>query len=230
MDATSLIADLRHALRPVEEYLAGHPYVQAIEEGRLPLEELTRLAGEQYASTSSRLRSLALMAAHWGERPPAREFFLTQIQREHAAFEALLVLALGLGQREDDLRHHEPLPGAQAGVAYFAWLALYGTAAATAAAEVVVTPVWSALCARLSRALVERYGLSADTVAFFDLGATPPAEFEGRALEVVQAGLNRGEDPALIRRAARLTMAYHQLFWDTLAQAARLLPGEGDTL
>jgi hypothetical protein len=52
--------------------------------------------------------------------------------------------------------------------------------------------------------------------AFFDLFASPPAEFEGQALAVVEAGLERGTDPRLIKRAARLLQGYEKLYWDTL--------------
>jgi hypothetical protein len=73
----------------------------------------------------------------------------------------------------------------------------------------------------MSRVLRSRYGLGADDVAFFDLFANPPEGFERQALAVVEGGLQRGVDPRLIKRAARLLQGYEKLYWDTLLARAR---------
>ena len=72
----------------------------------------------------------------------------------------------------------------------------------------------------MSRALKDQYGFRESEVAFFDLFANPPADFEGSALRVIDDGLTRGADPRLIRRATRLLQGYELLFWDTLEHAA----------
>jgi hypothetical protein len=97
-----------------------------------------------------------------------------------------------------------------------AWLALYGSDAEIAAAYLVNFPAWGQNCGRLSRILTERFGLREKEVAFFDLFATPPATFEANALSVIQQGLDRGTEPRLIQRAARLLQAYELMYWDTL--------------
>jgi hypothetical protein len=71
-------------------------------------------------------------------------------------------------------------------------------------------------CGRLSRILTDRFGLGEKEVAFFDLFANPPATFEANALNVIQHGLDRGIEPRLIQRAARLLQAYELMYWDTL--------------
>jgi hypothetical protein len=67
--------------------------------------------------------------------------------------------------------------------------------------------------------LTERFGLGEKEVAFFDLFASPPATFEANALSVIQQGLDRGTEPRLIQRAARLLQAYELMYWDTLYRA-----------
>ena len=86
----------------------------------------------------------------------------------------------------------------------------------------LLLPTWSIFqpgvenCGRLSRILTERFGLGEKEVAFFDLFASPPATFEANALSVIQQGLDRGTEPRLIQRAARLLQAYELMYWDTL--------------
>jgi hypothetical protein len=62
----------------------------------------------------------------------------------------------------------------------------------------------------------ERFGMSEKEVAFFDLFASPPATFEATAVNIIQQGLDRGTEPRLIQRAARLLQAYELMYWDTL--------------
>jgi hypothetical protein len=68
--------------------------------------------------------------------------------------------------------------------------------------------------------LKERFGLRENEVAFFDLFASPPATFEADALSVIQQGLDRGAEPRLIHRAARLLQAYELMYWDTLYKSS----------
>lgn len=223
----ALLAELRQELAPVEEQLRQHPYVQAVEAGPLPRPALRRFAGEQFHSIASDLRSVALLASRYGDAAPSRAFFLGVLQGEQAAWTALEAFARAPGLTPAELEAWEPLPGAHACTACMAWLALYGSAAAAAAAYLVNCPAWGALCGRLSRALQARYGLAPADVAFFDFFATPPPDFAAQALAVIQHDLARGADPRLVRRAARLLQGYELLYWDTLwaAREDAVLPG-----
>ena len=131
-----------------------------------------------------------------------------------------IAFAHALGLSETQLREHEPLAGAHAYTCYMAWLALYASDAEIAAAYLVNFPAWGENCGRLSRILTERFGLGEKEVAFFDLFASPPATFEANALSVIQQGLDRGTEPRLIQRAARLLQAYELMYWDTLYRTA----------
>jgi thiaminase len=215
VDANALLEKIQQGLQTVTEQLLRHPYVQALEEGKISRENLRLFAGEQYAIIGSDLRSVAQLVNRFGASP-SRDFFLGILQGEKAAGDALLAFASGLGLTETDLNGHEPLAGAHAYTCYMAWLALYASDAEVAAAYLVNFPAWGQNCGRLSHILKTRFGLGEKEVAFFDLFASPPATFEANALSVIQQGLDRGTEPRLIQRAARLLQAYELMYWDTL--------------
>lgn len=218
-DAKALLDEIRKELQPVNEQLLRHPYVQAVEDGKIGREKLRLFAGEQYAIIGSDLRSVAHLVSRFGGSP-SRDFFLGILQGERAAWGALLTFAHALGLSETQLTEHEPLPGAHAYTCYMARLALYASEAEVAAAYLVNFPAWGQNCGRLSRVLKERFGLGEKEVAFFDLFASPPATFEADSLSVIQRGLDHGAEPRLIRRAARLLHAYELMYWDTLYEAS----------
>jgi thiaminase len=219
VDAKTLLNDIGKELQPVTEQLLHHPYMQALEEGKIERKKLGLFAGEQYDIIASDLKSVALLVSRFGSAPSG-DFFLGVLQGERAALDALLTFAHALGLSESQLRAHEPLPGAHAYTCYMAWLALYGSDAEVAAAYFVNFPAWGENCGRLSRLLKERFALGEKEVAFFDLFASPPATFEANALSIIQQGLDLGAEPRLIRRAVRLLQAYEIMYWDTLYKAS----------
>jgi len=218
-DARELMAQTRAQLKPIEDRLFDHGYLAAVEAGRIPRDKLRLFAGEQYYIINSDLRSIAVLISRQGHLA-SRDYFLGALQGEATAREALLAFARALQVGEGDLRAHEPLPGCQAYPAYIAWLALYGSDADFAAAFLVNLPAWGSNCARMSAALKAKYGVSAESVLFFDLFASPAPEFEEDSLRVIQDGLDRGLDPQAVARAARLVQAYELMYWDTLHQAS----------
>jgi thiaminase len=215
VDAKALLNEIAKELQPVSERLLHHPYVQALEEGKIAREKLALFAGEQYNIIASDLKSAAYLVSRFGSAP-SRDFFLGILQGERAAWDALLTFAHALGLSETQLHEHEPLPGAHAYTCYMAWLALYASDAEIAAAYLVNFPAWGESCSRLSRILKERFGLGEKEIVFFDLFASLPATFEANALSVIQQGLDCGTEPRLIRRAARLLQAYELMYWDAL--------------
>jgi pyrroloquinoline quinone (PQQ) biosynthesis protein C len=214
-NAKALLKEIGKELQPVTEQLLHHPYIEALEQGKLGRENLRLFAGEQYAIIGSDLRSAAHLVGRFGGSP-SRDFFLGILQGEKAAWDALLTFAFGLGLTAADLHAHEPLAGAHAYTCYMAWLALYASDAEIAAAYLINFPAWGQNCGRLSRILKARFGLGEKEVAFFDLFASPPATFEASALSVIQQGLDRGAEPRLVQRAARLLQAYELMYWDAL--------------
>jgi thiaminase len=218
--AEKLVEEIRRELKEVEALIAGHPYLAALERGSITREKLRLFAGEQYHIVGSDLRSFALLVGRYGDSPSGR-FFLDMVQGERAALEALAAFAAAVGMSQEDLRAYEPTAGAQAYPSYVAWLALHASDAEVAGAFVVNLSAWGANCAAASRALQDRYGLSREQVQFFELFAVPSPEFERAALDVVEAGLARGVEPRLVRRAGRLLQGYELLFWDTVFAASK---------
>lgn len=219
-NAQEFTAETREQLKAVEEKLFSHPYLTALETGRIPQARLHLFAGEQYHIINSDLRSVALLLSRHAHLP-SRDYLLGTLQGEAAARDALLALARALEMTEADLQAYEPLPGCQAYPAYVGWLALYGSDADFAAAFLVNLPAWGANCGRLSAALKARYGFTPDGVAFLDQFAAPAPEFKTDSLRVIQDGLDRGLDPQDMRRAARLIQAYELMYWDALHQASQ---------
>ena len=213
--ARDLLATIRRELAPVEEALRAHPYLDALEAGRVPESSLASFAGEQYSILTSDRRSFAQLAARF-PGPPAGDLFLAIAEGEGEAVSRLLSLAAQLGLDEGGLRAYEPEPGGQAYTAFVSWLALNGSRADVALAFLANLAAWGASCARMAHGLRGEYGLGDEAVAFFDFFAEQPPEFEARALAVAEAGLQEGESPARARRAARLLQAYELMFWDTL--------------
>ena len=221
VDAKALSEEIRQDLQIVTEQLLRHPYLQALEEGKIGRENLRLFAGEQYNTIASDLKSVAYLISRFGSAP-SRDFFLGILQGERAAWDALLMFAHALGLSETQLREHEPLPGSHAYTCYMAWLALYASDTEIAAAYLINFPAWGQNCGRLSRILKERFGLREKEVAYFDLFASPPATFEANALSVIQQGLDRGTEPRLVQRAARLLQAYELMYWDILYRTSSL--------
>jgi thiaminase len=137
---------------------------------------------------------------------------------EFQALGMLLDFAKALGLSEDELKSYEPRPRAQAFPAYVALLALHGSEAEIGAAFLMNFPVFGENTGRMSAALQRNYGLTPHDVAFFDFFAGPIPNFECDALAMIEAGLEQGAEPLLIKRAARLLQAYEKLFWDTVAE------------
>ena len=218
-DVDTLLSDIRAALEGVEEKIRGHPYLVALEKGEIKKEKLTIFAGEQYHIISSDLRSVALLLSRMGDGA-GLDFFWMLLQGEVEGFQALLRFASSLGMSEEGLNAYETLARAQAYKAYMAWLCLYGTEAEAAAAFLVNFPAWGANCGRMSEALKRNYGFRNDEVAFFDLFSAPAADFEKKAMAVVDRGLSRGVAPLAIETAARLLQDYEFLFWDTVWKAS----------
>jgi hypothetical protein len=59
-------------------------------------------------------------------------------------------------------------------------------------------------------------------VAFFELFAGEAPGFETAALRVIQAGLDRGVEPAAIRDAARLLQSYELMYWDAMRSLSQV--------
>ena len=218
--AKALFSQLHHELATTEAKLRAHPYVAAVQHGVIPRDKLRHIVAEEYHIVTSDLRSIAQLLSRFGHTDSG-PFFAGAYQGEQAALAALKKLAPALGMSETDLQNYEPMAGAHAYTAYMAWLVHYGEDAQVAAAFAVNFPAWGANCGKLSAALQEKYGLSAEDVAFFSNFAKPIPGFQDAAAAIVDAGLARGVAERDIKRAVRLLQEYELMFWDTLYAASR---------
>ena len=216
-DAENILAEIRRECAPVEQAIREHPYVAAVEAGKVRRERFRFFCGEQFHIIGSDLRSVALLVNR-SRTARSRGFFLKLLQGESAAWEALRPLARAFGMTEPELQAYEPMPATQAYPAYMAWLACYATAAEVTAAFLVNFAAWGENCGRVAEALRSRYGASDEAVSFFQFFASPPPDFERRALAVLAAGLGEGESPERARHATRLLQAYELSFWDAMVE------------
>ena len=216
--ASEIVIKIRMHLRPLDEKILGHAYIKALTEGKLSQDSLRTFAGQQYHIITSDLRSIAGLLSRHGQLP-SRPWLLAVLQGEAAALDALFSFAQKLSMSESDLRTFEPIPTAHAYCTYIAWLGMYGSDGELAGALLVNFAAWGANCGKVSKALQDHYGLTKEEVAFFELFSKMPP-FEKQVLEVIQGTLDRGVEPALIHRAARMLQAYELMFWDAMAEAA----------
>jgi thiaminase len=215
--ASELVAQTQRELAETTEAIRSHRFLGRLRAREVSQERLRALAAEQYAVVSSDRRSFAQLLTRFPSGL-AGEFFLGMAEGEGLALDKLRGLADWLSLTDDDLRAHEPRPGAQAYPAFVAWLALNGSRAEVVLAFLANLAAWGDNCGQVAAALREVYGAGDDAVAFFDFFANPPEGFESRALTVLDEGLAAGDSPVLARRATRLLQAYELSFWDALAE------------
>lgn len=215
--ADQLLTQTQRELAETAEAIRSHRFLERLRARDVPEERLRALAAEQHAIVSSDRRSFAQLAARFPSGL-AGEFFLGMAEGEGVALDKLRGLADWLGLTDAELRAHEPHPGAQAYAAFVAWLALNGSRTDVVLAFLANLAAWGENCGQVAAALRESYGAGDDAVAFFDFFTGPPADFESRALAVLDEGLAAGDSPFSARRATRLLQAYELSFWDALAE------------
>jgi thiaminase len=217
MSAGRLVVQTQRELAEVAEAIRAHRFLERLRTREVPEQRLRALTGEQHAIVSSDRRSFAQLTARFPSGL-AGEFFLGMAEGDGVALDKLRGLAEWLGMTDAELHAHEPHPGAQVYPAFVAWLALNGSRADVVLAFLANLASWGENCGKVAAALRGTYGAGEDAVAFFDFFANPPADFEPRALAVLDEGLAAGDSPVLARRASRLLQAYELSFWDALAE------------
>jgi TENA/THI-4/PQQC family protein len=215
MDAQALCAGVRQDLADVEERIKGNSWLAGLEAGRLSMEALRAFAGEQCQIIPSDLRSFETLVQRF-PADPAHGYLAGMATGERVAQQALEAFARAVGLDGPARQSYEPVPGCQVYPSYVARLARDGTPAEVAGAFVVNLDAWGSCCARMADALLGAYQLTQEDCAFLAHFAGPTTELERTSLEVIDAGLARGVDPARIARAARLLQSYELQFWNSL--------------
>jgi thiaminase len=214
-DGPDLLEMVRRELAPAE---GANRFVRLVSEGRMPVERLAAVAGEEYWIGESDRRSFLYLAARFPD-PPAVDFFLGLAAVEGPARTQLLRYAAALKLSEQDLQTYEQKPGCQAYASYVAWLALNGSLSDVSLALVANFAAWGSYCGAVAQGLRRHYGLKDGDVEFFDFFAMPAPEVEQLASAVARHSLGAASTvPNSTRRHARMVQAYELMFWNTLAE------------
>ncbi|MEO7194811.1 MAG: transcriptional regulator [Pseudonocardiaceae bacterium] len=219
VDARALCAEIRHDLAEVAERITGNSWLRELSAGRLPRAALRAFAGEQFQVIPGDLRSFELLAQRFtadSARDHLGGYVAAMVEGERTALHALDAFATAVGFDGPGRQGYEPVPGCQAYPSYVARLARDAAPAQIAGAFLVNLDAWGSCCARMADALLSAYQLTRADCAFFAHFAGPTTELERSSLEVIDAGLAQGVDPASIARAARLLQSYELLFWESL--------------
>ncbi|MEJ2859157.1 MULTISPECIES: hypothetical protein [unclassified Saccharothrix] len=191
---------------------APNRFLELVEAGPVETARLRVLAGELFHLVSSDRQSFALLAARFPE-----PLFLAMAGAEDEALALLLDFGAAVGVGEDDLRAHEPRPLAQAYPAYLARTAVFGPRGAVPLALLVNVEGSGGTYARLADAL-QAHGFTDQAVAHFRFFAETPQEVLDQAAEVVARGLDAGDDPVELLRAARMVDTYEAAFWSVMTE------------
>ncbi|UCG85454.1 MAG: transcriptional regulator [Gemmatimonadota bacterium] len=217
-DASRLVDRVRSELQAIDDQIRNHPYPELLERRAVSLDALRAFPGHQYHIITSDMRSLAILVQRFGGEP-SHDFFMGILQGEHQGLPRLLRLAARLQMTEAELRDYPVTAEGFAYTTFMAYQALYASAAEFVLGILVNFAAWGHNCARTSAALRHAYGFTAEQTEFLDTFAAMPP-FEEVALEIIQAGLDRGDDPLRLSRGARLFQAYEKMFWDCVAELA----------
>ena len=218
-NAEALVAEIRNELAAVDQEIKTHDYPARFESGNAPIEALVPFVASEWYIAQSDLRSFALMTQRFGADPGRRDFFHGIYRTEDRAVTGLFRLAHRLGLEEDILRTYDLDHRAFGYAAYVAWSAQYARAGTVATAILVNFDSWGHNCGRLRDALEGHYGLSEEETMYLASFADLEPD-EERTRNMLQADLDRGLEPATVRRVARLYQGYELDFWNAVERLA----------
>jgi thiaminase len=218
-DTARMVRTVREDLREIDDYIREHPYPDALMKREVSLDALRAFPGHQYHIITSDLRSIALLVQRFGDAP-SRDFLMGILDGERKGLDGLLVMAGKLRMSEEELQAYDISAEGFAYTTFMAWQALYASAAEFVIGILVNFAAWGHNCGRMSAALRKSYDFTEEETVFLDSFANMPS-FEDVALAIIQDGLDRGEEPARLRRSARLFQAYELMFWDAMAEATK---------
>lgn len=217
-EGLQLLNSARSATAETEGRLRGHPFVTAVEQGRVDLAALHCFCGSQYQMWKSNTTAVSMARF---ENHPYRDVFLTPPEVEVGAARELAALAEKLGMDPGELKTYDPAAELFAYAAYKAWLICFGSAAEMACARALNLAAWGYNCEKMGRGLQAHYGLAPEEAHFFDT-FSGLQELHSKAAKVIDDDLQNGVEPFMIVRAARLMQSYELMFWDEMGRQAGL--------
>lgn len=221
MNAQTLMDQISSDLADVGKQIESHRFISMLDGSELPLPAMQSFIAHQYHLLMNIIRADANMIHRFGATP-FREHFFEVLQEEMQAYVKLMRFAAKIGMDEAALEHFEVDADAFAYACFVAWLAENGTPGEIICALTVNFPVWGANCGRMSAALREHHGFTAEDTAFLDIFAETAGQDQAQAmaLAAIDFDLSQQRPPERIQRSARLMQAYELKFWDVMADTA----------
>ncbi len=208
---------LTEDLEPLRQRLLFHLLWTGIEEGTVSRETLRIFALQDWWLVREAYRLEALTVAGMPDLD-LQDLLLAKLVPKIGGYRLLLRFGQALGLAREDFDAVEPLAGCMALTTFFYWMLAYGSAPEKIAAVSESLDIFTQICARVGPALVLKYGMSAEQVAFFtvheDIG-TKVTPIDALLL----ARYDTPEDHQRITRAVRLSHEFELLFYDTIMTA-----------
>lgn len=223
--ARKLVSNTTEDLREIRQALLADPYTKAFRNGRAPIEALVPFIGHEYHILNAFTGSGKQLLERMDDRLVS-DFVRDLLSQDENIRKNLLAMAKQIGMTEADLQAYEPTAEGLSFGLYLNQLLSRGTPAEAMCATLVNLPVYASNCDQLGRSLRETYGWPEKATAFVDTFASMPA-LDKELLPIVQDGLDRGEDPKRLARAARLIQTYEKMFWYAMAAEARRIANSG---
>jgi len=205
---------LTQDMQPLRQVLLYHPLWTGIEDGSLPRERLRLFALQDWWLVREAYRLDALAVAAVSDLD-VQELLLAKLLPKVGGYKLLLRFGAAFGLSRADFDSVEPLAGCMALTNFFYWMLAYGSPEEKLASVSASEDIFIQICARVGPALQQKYGLSAEQVAFF----TAHDEIGTRVTPVDEVLLTRYDTPVereRITRAVRLSHEFELMFYDTI--------------
>ncbi|MEV4252170.1 hypothetical protein AB0J52_03260 [Spirillospora sp. NPDC049652] len=207
------LADELRRLR--EESPIANPVLELARDDRIELEHLRRLVGVELQCHRAELAAYGTVMARYPHSPTAG-LYLAVGRLVYDAHAKLRECAAALDIPAERIGTWPPGPAAYAFSGCISWLALHGGQADNALALHCDMTVYFPDCASLVELLRDK-GTKAPQEFFDYYEGGQSDELEQQALDVVQYGLDQGEDAATALSRARLLEENIGRFWQAAA-------------
>ena len=208
-----------------EKKLKEHPYVKAIENGKLELHKLKNLIHEQFYVQQDDLKSIETVAnkSKSEGKTACYEFFKLLTDGEKYAGGLLQNMAKWLKLSSEDLIAYESRMKARAYPSFLARCAMYEPASFVACACAINFPAWGKMCGRVHNAIKLNksiYGeVKDEDIDFLNFFATPIEGFDEMALKCLKEENSESLDFGRLRNVVRLLQEAEVLFWDSIYES-----------
>jgi pyrroloquinoline-quinone synthase len=208
---------LTEDIAQLRQRLLYHPLWERIVDGTLEVARLRLFALQDWwlVREAYRLDALAIAAV---DDLDVQELLIAKLTPKVGGYKLLLRFGEALGLSRDDFDAVEPLAGCMALTNFFYWMLTYGTFAEKLASVSASEDIFIQICARVAPALVQRYGLTQEQVAFFSAHDTL-AKHVNPVDNALLTRTNTPEDRHRIVRAVRLSHEFELLFYNTILTA-----------